>query len=101
MNRGDMFCSGTSSVAFVSILLLSTFYIPFINTSCGGTDALLHTRDMQLDESISHGGSLRWGGAFIENLGQWSGEIRFVATTDFGRVAITDRGILYDLKAES
>ncbi len=38
---------------------------------------------------------------FIENDGQWDPEIRFVTETSFGRAAITDDGIIYDIQRVS
>ena len=40
-------------------------------------------------------------GHFVENRGQWPDKIRFVASTDFGRVAITGDGLIYDIRRTS
>ena len=36
-------------------------------------------------------------GRFIENLGQWDGDVRFVAATAFGHAVLGTRGVTYDV----
>jgi hypothetical protein len=39
-------------------------------------------------------------GMFTENLGQWESHVRFVATTPFGQVVLSDDGVMYDVGTE-
>jgi fibronectin type 3 domain-containing protein len=91
---GELMKNKIACLFIVAVLLLTSFFI--VSTNVKAQSETVQSLCVGSSE-IEHAGLQKAMGFFTENKGQFHEDIRFVTTTDFGKILFYDSKVIYDL----